>query len=176
MHKASEHTGVPPVLLMNRRISRDTGMGKIARIETYKKPGQPSYFMERFNIRLRSNENGFKSKGEIQISRFLDRSGIAYLYEYPFAVVDQGKVRIWYPDFQLPEYGIILEYFGVNGKKSYDEQARHKIEVYGKMGLDGIFLTNASFKGDWPGRILGQIEGILKNRMDRFNNRDGSRI
>jgi len=72
----------------------------------------------------------FKSRGEVQIARFLDRNSIAYQYEYPLAILDQGKTRIWYPDFQLPEYGMIIEYFGINGKSSYDEQARHKMKVY----------------------------------------------
>jgi hypothetical protein len=51
----------------------------------------------------------FKSKGEYQIARFLERNQIRYQYEHPLAVVDRGRVRIWYPDFQLPEYGLILE-------------------------------------------------------------------
>lgn len=124
-----------------------------------------------YRPRAGKNEPGFKSKGEVQIARLLDRSNIAYQYERPTAVVDRGKVRIWYPDFNLPEYGMIIEYFGVNGKKDYDEQAKHKMCVYKQNGIEGLFLTEASFRGDWPGYITGQIEGILKNRLDRFYNR-----
>lgn len=118
---------------------------------------------------------GFKSRGEVQIARLLDRQGIGYLYEHPLAVHDRGKVRLWYPDFQLPEYGIIMEYFGVIGKGSYDDQVRHKMEIYGQMGLDGVFLKEPCFKGDWPGRILSQIEGILENRLTRFRLRSDRR-
>ena len=124
-----------------------------------------------YRHRAGKNESGFKSKGEVQIARFLGRNNIAYQYERPAAVVDSGKVRIWYPDFHLPEYGMIIEYFGVNGKKDYDEQAKHKMRVYKQNGIEGLFLTEASFRGDWPGYITGQIEGILKNRLDRFYNR-----
>ena len=116
---------------------------------------------------------GFKSQGEEQIARLLDRNGIAYQYEYPLAVVDRGKVRIWYPDFQLSQYGMIIEYFGINGKKSYDEQARHKMAVYGQAGIEGLFLTEASFRGDWPGRILGQVEDILEKRLEDFRSQTG---
>jgi len=98
----------------------------------------------------------------------LDKNGIAYQYEHPMAVVDHVKTRIWYPDFHLPEYGMIIEYFGVNGNSSYDEQARHKIDVYKQNGIEGLFLTEKSFKGDWPGHVIGQIENILKKRFDRF--------
>ena len=90
------------------------------------------------------NEPGFKSKGEVQIARLLDRSNIAYQYEHPAAVVDSGKVRIWYPDFRLPQYGMIIEYFGVNGKKDYDEQAKHKMCVYKQNGIEGLFLCPSS--------------------------------
>lgn len=117
------------------------------------------------------NSSNFKSKGEEQIARLFDRSNIAYRYEHPTAVVDRGKTRIWYPDFYLPEYGMIVEYFGVNGNKVYDDQARHKMDVYSANGLEGLFLTEAAFKGDWPTQIIGQIEETLKNRVERFFNR-----
>ena len=117
------------------------------------------------------NRSLFKSKGEEQIARLLDRSNIAYRYEHPTAVVDRGKTRIWYPDFYLPEYGMIVEYFGVNGNEVYDDQARHKMEVYSANGLEGLFLTEAAFQGDWPTQIIGQIEETLKNRVERFFNR-----
>lgn len=116
-------------------------------------------------------EKSFKSKGEVQIARLLERNRIVYEYEHPTAVLDKEKVKIWYPDFHLPEYGIIIEYFGVNGKSSYDEQARHKIEVYKHNGIEGLFLTESSLKGDWPGNIISQIEGVLKGRLERFYGR-----
>ena len=117
----------------------------------------------------------YKSWGEQQIARLLDRNEIAHRYEHPLAVVDRGKTKIWYPDFKLHEYGMIIEYFGVNGKRDYDEQARHKMRIYEENGIDGLFLTEASLKGDWPGRILGGIEGILKDRLNRFSMREQNR-
>jgi hypothetical protein len=113
----------------------------------------------------------YRSWGEEQIARLLDRNGISYQYEYPLAVLDQRKLRIYYPDFRLPEQGIIIEYFGVNGNSDYSERTRHKIEVYKQAGIDGLFLTRDSLRGDWPNKIMGQIEDILKNRLDRFYNR-----
>lgn len=118
-----------------------------------------------------SIERVYKSRGEEQIARLFERNGIAYRYEQPVAVVDRGKTRVWYPDFYLPEYGMIIEYFGVNGDPGYNERTKHKREVYKRTGIEGVFLTNESFKGDWPRRIMSQIEGILKKRLDRFYNR-----
>jgi hypothetical protein len=110
----------------------------------------------------------YRSRGEEQIARLLDRHGIAYQYEHPVAVIDHGKTKIWYPDFYLPEYGMIIEYFGMNGDFGYRKRAEHKVEVYRETGIEGVFLTEESFKGDWPARITGLIEGILQERMDRF--------
>ena len=111
----------------------------------------------------------YKSWGEEQIARLLDRNRITYHYEYPVAVVDEGKTRLYYPDFRLPEYGLIIEYFGVNGNPDYDARRRHKIEVYKEAGIDGLFLTRDSLRGDWPARIIGQIEKVLSNRLDNFH-------
>jgi len=113
----------------------------------------------------------YKSWGEEQIARLLERNRIAYQYEYPLAVLDRGKVRIYYPDFRLPEYGLIIEYFGINGDPGYSKRARHKTEVYRRAGIDGLFLTRDSLTGDWPSKIMGQIEDILKGRVNKFYDR-----
>jgi len=42
------------------------------------------------------------------------------------------------------------------------------MKVYGQAGIEGIFLTQDSFRGDWPGSVLDQIEGILKRRLEGF--------
>ena len=98
----------------------------------------------------------------------MTRSNIAYRYEHPTAVVDRGKTRIWYPDFYPPGYGLIIEYFGVNGQKSYDNQVRHKMEVYHQNGLDGLFLTEASFRGDWPVGLLAKSKVFSKTGSIAF--------
>lgn len=113
----------------------------------------------------------YRSWGEEQIARLLDRNRIDYKYEYPVAVIDREKVRLLYPDFTLPGYGVIIEYFGVNGDAGYDEQKRHKIHLYEQAGIKGLFLTRDSFRGDWPFRIMYRIEDILKDRLDKFHHR-----
>jgi hypothetical protein len=132
-------------------------------MEVYKKCGKANW------------RGGYRSKGEVQIARLLDRNGIACFYEHPMAVVDRGKVKIWYPDFWLRDFGMVIEYFGINGKQNYDKQARHKMEVYKQNGIEGLFLKEDCFRGDWPGRIMNQIEGILRGRDERFYDRAGRR-
>ena len=111
----------------------------------------------------------YKSRGEECIADFLESRDIAFQYEYPLAIRDQGQVRIWYPDFRLSEYGTIIEYFGVNGNPAYDEQMAHKISTYRAAGIDGIYLTEASFRGDWQGLILDRIEQTLEGRLRRIS-------
>jgi hypothetical protein len=110
----------------------------------------------------------YKSKAEIQIARLLDREGITFQYEHPLAVVDRGQTKIWYPDFSLCDYGMIMEYFGMNGDGAYRKRAEHKLQVYRENRIEGVFLTEESFRGDGPTRVLGQIEAILQGRLDRF--------
>ncbi|HSW00407.1 MAG TPA: hypothetical protein VLI39_09565 [Sedimentisphaerales bacterium] len=110
----------------------------------------------------------YKSKAEIQIARLLDRERIAFRYEHPLAVIDGSKTKIWYPDFSLSNYGMIIEYFGMNDDSGYRKRSEHKMQVYRENGIEGVFLTEESFRGDWPTRIIGQIEGILQGRLDRF--------
>lgn len=117
--------------------------------------------------------NQFKSWGETQIARLCDRAQIPYFYEHPLAVVDDGKVRVWYPDFQLPSYGVIIEYFGRRDDPDYANGMRKKQAVYRANNLDVLLLTRDSLRGDWPGHILGQVEDILTERLDRFRMSSG---
>lgn len=111
----------------------------------------------------------YQSRAEEQIARCLDRHGITYRYEYPLALVDDGRVRIYYPDFQLPQYGLLVEYFGVVGNPHYDERTRHKLAVYRQAGMDGIFLTPEFFRGYWPDHLLRKIEDHLEGRFRDFH-------
>ena len=68
----------------------------------------------------------YKSRAERQIGDFLTARRIPFVYEKPTAVMDRGAVRLWYPDFSL-QYGLLIEYFGVNGERDYLERTRHRI-------------------------------------------------
>lgn len=115
----------------------------------------------------------YRSRAEVQIAGLLDREGIAYRYEHPLAVIDQGKVRIWYPDFYLPQYGMIIEYFGVNRDADYDRRTEHKMRVYRNAGIEGVFLNEDTLKKHGSPGVIRQIERVLQQRLDRFYNRSG---
>lgn len=117
---------------------------------------------------IRYENNGLKSRGEIQIARLFEKTGIVYQYEHPQALIDHGKTKIWYPDFRLPEYGMIVEYFGMNGDPGYDSRTEHKIKAYNQGGIEGLFLKEKDLEGDWPARILNEIEEIQRSRLERI--------
>ena len=110
----------------------------------------------------------FKSRGEREIGKFLDGQSIAYQYEYPLAIKDRDQVRIWYPDFRLPEYSMIIEYFGMNGDAAYNEQIAHKILTYKEAGIDGIYLLESSLLGNWQEQIIGRIEQSLESKLQKI--------
>ena len=42
-------------------------------------------------------EPPYRSRGEAQVGRRLDRYGIPFFYEYPTLVYDRGRYRQWHP-------------------------------------------------------------------------------
>src|SRR5437870_3157348 len=110
----------------------------------------------------------YRSWGETQIARCLDRHKVPYLYEHPLAVIDRGMTRIWYPDFQLRHQGILIEYFGRTGDPDYAAGIARKQAVYEANGLTAILFTPDQFRGDWPGRLLGRIGDVFAYRVAAF--------
>lgn len=114
--------------------------------------------------------NAYKSEGESRIASLLDQLGIPFEYEKPLAVVHAGKTKIWYPNFTLTGYGMILvEYFGVNGSEDYERRTRQKLRVYEANGLDVIPVYPQDFKRDWKERLMADIYGTLERRIQDFS-------
>ena len=116
---------------------------------------------------LTPQKEHFKSEGERKIAYFLDDNSIRYQYE-PGVLVNTtyDKPRIWYPDFHLPEFASYIEYFGLVGKKSYDEGIKMKLSTYHQMGLEVIPVYPWTFSDDWQKYIMDQIE---KTTLNRYN-------
>ncbi|MCD6287485.1 MAG: hypothetical protein J7M12_00075 [Candidatus Hydrogenedentes bacterium] len=108
------------------------------------------------------------SYGEKQVARMLSRYRIQYEYEYPMAVRDRGKVRVWYPDFWLPDYGIAIEYVGGISSADYIAGVAHKRAVYEAAGIPCIFVEHDMLRGNWPDQIAKQIRCVLKERFMKF--------
>lgn len=110
--------------------------------------------------------------GEQLLKKFFKEQNIFYKYEQPMLILDKNKyLRIWYPDFYLPEYGIIVEYFGMRSKKDYDEGTKNKKIAYASMKLQLIPVYKETLNKNWEPYILKTIQNILQERLNTFNNR-----
>jgi len=114
----------------------------------------------------------YRSQGERKIAYFLDQNDIAYQYE-PAVMVqsDQGKPRIWYPDFYLTEFKTYLEYFGMVGDRNYDKGTKVKQGVYKKTGFDVISFYPWMFKENWQGYIMQELERTTLSRYRSLLNK-----
>lgn len=113
----------------------------------------------RIEDRLAPDEPPYKSRGEAQIGRLLDRSGILFQYEQPTLVYDRGRHRVWLPDFSLPTFDrLIVEYAGMPDRPDYAAGIRRKQRVYQANEIPAVFIYPDDLRGrDWPDEVLEKI-------------------
>ena len=80
-----------------------------------------------------------RSPGELEIANFLDDQGIRFTYEPPKSLAGYR----WRPDFFLEDYGIYIEYFGMN-EKDYRKNAWKKRTLIEHNGFPLISLYGIS--------------------------------
>lgn len=113
----------------------------------------------RLEDRLGPLEPPYKSRGEAQVGRLLDRYDIPFFYVQPTLIYDRGRHRIWRPDFTLPTYnGLIVEYAGMMDVPDYAAGIRHKQQVYRTNEIPAVFVYPEDLaKRGWPERLMGSI-------------------
>ncbi len=113
----------------------------------------------RLEDRLGPDEPPYRSRGEAQVGRLLDRYGIPFFYEMPTIVLDNGRHRTWHPDFTLPyQNGLIVEYAGMPDVAEYMRGIEHKQRVYREHGLPAVFLYPDDLRGPhWPQQVMDRI-------------------
>ena len=125
----------------------------------------------RLEDRLGPLEPPYKSRGEAQIGRLLDRYGIPFFYEQPTLVYDAGRHHIWHPDFTLPTYGgMIVEYAGAPNAlgPEYLELLQHKAAVYETNAIPAIFILPDNLAEPGRPRIIPRpIEKYSSQRYSR---------
>ena len=104
----------------------------------------------------------YKSAGERRIAKFLEQKKIAFTYEKPLAVENDGKTRLFYPDFYLHDFNTIIEFFGINGSPDYMARTNNKIEIYQKNHIPFIPVYPQDFAGNWQGNILGSLQSRIE--------------
>jgi hypothetical protein len=114
----------------------------------------------RLEDRLGPHEPPYRSRGEAQVGRLLDRSGIPFFYEQPTLIYDRGRYRIWHPDFTLPTYnGLVVEYAGMPDRPDYANGIHHKARAYTRNGVRAVFVYPTDLCGRyWSQRVLERID------------------
>lgn len=98
----------------------------------------------------------YKSKGEYEIAKFMDDFDLDFEYEFPIAVIDEDKTKIWYPDFYLKEYQVVVEYFGMyNHNEGYREAVEHKKKVFQECGVQ--FVPIYHINKNWEEYLIKAI-------------------
>ena len=125
----------------------------------------------RLEDRLAPWEPPYKSRGEAQIGRLVDRYGIPFFYESPLKVQDRGRERTWHPDFTLFSYrGLVLEYAGMPDRADYMVGIRKKERVYAQNGIPAIFVYPQELRGPrWPAQVVGRIRDVYHKTIGRAN-------
>lgn len=112
---------------------------------------------------------------EKKIADFLDEVGIKYIYENPQLIEQEytsgGKkkkfLRIFYPDFFLSEFGILLEFWGMHEDKEYSKVMVKKKEDYYNNWL---FVVNVyNLERNWKEYILKKIKDVSEHRLKVVN-------
>ena len=124
----------------------------------------------RLEDRLGPLEPPYKSRGEAQVGRLLDRYGIPFFYEQAMLVHDRGEYRVWHPDFALPTYGgLIVEYAGMPDVPEYREGIRHKHHVYQANRIPAAFIYPGDLHGpQWQQRILHRLQYAAGHEPENY--------
>ena len=109
--------------------------------------------------------NHYKSMGERKIGNYLHNRKINFTYERPVAVEYQGKTKLFYPDFFLDDYHILIEYLGMNGNPQKAKLNNYKRRAYKENRYDVIEIYPKDFRGDWEKIIEREIYDTLERRI-----------
>ncbi len=85
------------------------------------------------NLEERAQDSEYKSKSEEIIAGYLKALGLKFKYEDRFCLKNErGLAKLFYPDFHLEDFGIVIEYLGLDDAE-YLKQAERKRKLYEKQ-------------------------------------------
>ena len=72
-------------------------------------------------------------------------------------------------------YGLLVEYFGINGSQGYRDRTRHKLKVYEENQLTVLpVYPNDLARPTWRQDLLGRIDASLEGRLSDYRKSTGS--
>ncbi len=105
-----------------------------------------------------------KTPGEEKIESFLKERGIDVKYEWKLVIKDEDEViRVLRPDFYLPDYNLVIEFNGMEGKPGQDKRYHEKNVNYDRNGVRfDIIHLHEMISGEWKAKLDRIIEREVK--------------
>jgi hypothetical protein len=98
---------------------------------------------------------------ERRVAGYLNWLNIGWIYEQPVFVADnEGRPRLWTPDFYLPDFGMYVE---VIGRPGVDYPYRR--QVYANNNIPVLFVQVADDQ-HWMGNLISDICSIHEHRSE----------
>ena len=106
----------------------------------------------------------YDSADEAEIGRMLDQYGIPFFYREPMLICENGRRKIWRPDFTLPTYNnMVIEY---NPNDGHTAGAKSKSNVYRQNSITALFLDQSYLaRPDWQQRLYEQLDKIYRHPL-----------
>ena len=110
------------------------------------------------------------------IAEILTKYNIEFKYEHPLLIEqqhdnDSKKLRIWYPDFWLPKYSIIIEYWGMDTSE-YQKGKKAKLKAYRTLDIDCISVKGSTLEKNLKSYLLITIKTLINQKVRHFENKN----
>jgi len=106
----------------------------------------------------------YESDGHARIGQMLDQYEVPFFYKQATLICENGRRKIWRPDFTLPTYNsTVIEYHPNDDPTS---NASIKSDIYKLNGITAIFLDKTNLTNpDWQQRLYEQLEKIYRHPL-----------
>lgn len=103
-----------------------------------------------------------ESYAQVLIANFLLQFGVDYQYKAAYEInISSKRFGVYCPDFYLPEYGIYIEYFGLNRNKKRSEEIEWKRKIHKRCKTTLIEAYEYEFA---EGTLLKQLKKRLRKQ------------
>ena len=106
----------------------------------------------------------YESAGQAAIGWMLDEYGIPFFYKQATLICENGRRKIWRPDFTLPTYNNLVIEYNPDNDNTADTGSRS--DVYRQNSIAALFLDQSDLaKHDWRQRLYDQLESIYPDPL-----------
>lgn len=112
---------------------------------------------------MSSDIKKIKYPTEKNVAQYLKEKDVRWKYEFPVIVEDEDKkLRVWYPDFYLPDLGLFVEVCG--SEKDKDEKYRREC-IYKENDIAVVFLHYWKSDFKWKSFLETEVSSIERGRV-----------